>query len=144
MLEFSNLTVGGTGSVGVVERLVEDVEECVQVFEPDLSSIPRNIASNQAEGGPRGAVDCISEARLVVGVTMALYGQLVAQLDNPRAQFFGLTAVENWRIRKPILGGVGTTVSCSHGHHVGLQLGESLLEGGAGSAPVHGFRTHYE
>jgi len=75
---------------------------------------------------------------------MGLYRQLVAQLDNLGAQFFGLTAVENWRIRKPLLDGVGTTLSCSHGHYLGLQLGEPLSEGGAGTVCVHGFRTHYE
>jgi len=85
LLEFSNLTVGGAGSVGVVECLAEEVEECVQEFEPDSFSILRYIAANQAEGGPRVAADRISEARLVVGVTMRLCGQLVAQLGNPGA-----------------------------------------------------------
>jgi len=144
LLEFSNLTVGGAGSVGVIECLAKEVEECVQGFEPDSSSILRYIAANQAEGGPREAVDRILEARLVVGVTMGLCGKLVAQLDNPGTQFFGLTAIENWRIRKPLLGGVGTTLSCSHGHHLGLQLGEPLFEGGAGSVRINGFQTHYE
>jgi len=141
LLEFSNLTVGGAVSVGVVERLAEEVEECVQGFEPDPSTILRYIATNQAEGGLREAVDRISEAHLVVGVTMGLCGQLVAQLDNLGAQFFGLTAVENWRIGKPLLDGIGTTLSCSHSHHLGLQLGKPLLQGGAGSVRVHGFRT---
>jgi len=92
LLEFPNLAIGGVGSVRVVERLVEEVEECVQGFEPDLSSIFRYIGANQIEGGPQEAVDRISEAPLVVGVMMGLHSQLVAQLDNPGAQFFDLTA----------------------------------------------------
>jgi len=144
LLELPNLAIGSVGSVGVVASLAEEVEECVQGFEPDSSSILRYLGANQVEGGPREAVDRISEARLVVGVTMWLRGQPVAQLDNPGAQFFGLTAIENWRIRKPLLGGVGTTLSCSHGHHLGLQLSEPLFEAGAGSIRVHGFQTHYE
>jgi len=44
--------VGGAGFVGVVEHLAEEVEECVQGFEPDSSSIRRYIAANQAEGSP--------------------------------------------------------------------------------------------
>ena len=80
MFEFSNLTVGSAGSVRVVKRLAEEVEECVQGFEPDSPSILRYIAANQAEGSPREAVDRISEACLVVGVTMGLCSQLVAQL----------------------------------------------------------------
>jgi len=152
LLELPNLAIGSVGSVGVVASLAEEVEECVQGFEPDSSSILRYLGANQVEGGPREAVeggpreavDRISEARLVVGVTMWLRGQPVAQLDNPGAQFFGLTAIENWRIRKPLLGGVGTTLSCSHGHHLGLQLSEPLFEAGAGSIRVHGFQTHCE
>jgi len=103
--------VGGAGSVGVVEYLAEEVEKCIQGFEPDSSSILRYIAANQAEGGPREAVNRISEARLVVRVMMGLCGYLVVQLDNLGVQFFGLTTVKNWRIRKPLLGGVGTTLS---------------------------------
>jgi len=115
--------IGRVGSVGVVERLAEEVEECVLGFEPDSSSILRYIDANQVEGGPREAVDRISEARLVIWLTKGLRSQLVAQLDNAGAQFFSLTASENWRIRKPLLGGVGTTLSCGHGHHLDLQLG---------------------
>jgi len=59
LLEFSNLTVGGAGSVGVIECLAEDVEECIQGLEPDSSSILRYIDVNQTEGGSRDAVDCI-------------------------------------------------------------------------------------
>jgi len=73
---------------------------------------------------------------------MRLHGQLVVQVDNPDVLFFGLCTIENWRMRKPLLGSVGTTLSCSHGHHLGLQLVEPLFEGGAGSIRVHGFRTH--
>jgi len=144
LLEFWNVAIGGTDSVGVVERLAEEVEECVQGFEPASSSILRYIGTNQVEGGPQEAVDCISETRLVVRVTMELRGQLVAQLDNPGVQFFGLTAVENWCIREPLLDGIGITLSCRHGHHLGLQLGEPLFEGGARSVCVHGFQTHHE
>ena len=76
---------------------------------------------------------------MVIRVMMGLYRQLVAQLDNLGAQFFGLTAVENWHFRKPLLCGIGTILSCSHGHHLGLQLGEPLFEGEARSVCLQGF-----
>jgi len=139
LLELSNLVIGGTGSVGVIECLAEEVEECVQGFEPDSSSILRYIGANQVEGCPQEVVNCISETRLVIRVTVGLRSQLVAQLDNTGAHFFDLTTVENWRIRKPLLDGVGTTRSYGHGHHLGLRLGEPLFEGGAGSIRVYGF-----
>ena len=131
------------------ERLVRpDAKDAIfffpDGFEPDSSTILRYIVAKQIENGPQEAVDRISKAHLVVGVTMGLHGQLVAQLDNPDTQFFGLTIVENWGIRKPHLGSDGTTLSCSHSHHLGLQLGELLFEGEVRSVRVHGFRTHHE
>jgi len=84
LLQFPNLAIGSASSVGVVKRLAEDLEECIQGFAPDSSSILRYIGANQVERGPREAVDRTLEARLVVGVTMRLRVERIPISDEDR------------------------------------------------------------
>ena len=72
LTQLPDFVIGSEGSVWIIERLTEEIKESVQRVEPDTSSGFGYVRSNQIEGRSQEAVYSVSEAGLVVRITLGL------------------------------------------------------------------------